>query len=74
MMKTFDEIWAEYCDVIKYIRSKFKPTSETRYDLIWEANIALRNEISKYVKPKLYDMNDKASNLLYRINNPEYLV
>jgi hypothetical protein len=70
-MKTFDEIWNEYSELVRLIRKK--PFS-CQADLYWDAAIALRNEISKCVKPSFINIGDKASDLLYRCGSPELLV
>lgn len=70
-MKTFDDIWNEYCDLVRLIRKK--PFS-CRASLYWDAAKALRYEISEYVKPPFPGIGNRASDLLYRINHPELSV
>lgn len=67
-MKDFDTIWNEYSELVRLIRKK--PFS-CQGNLYWQAAIALRNEISRHVKPDITDFSDRASNLLYRCDSPE---
>jgi hypothetical protein len=47
-LKDFDTIWTEYCELVRLIRKK--PFS-CRGELFRLVAIALRNEISQYIKP-----------------------